>query len=697
MYATARSIRRDVADMLRPPRRVPVAEGARNLVVANPAGSMGRWSPDVAPYMVEPMNATASRLYEAVVFVGPARSGKTIGLVDGRVAYTVTCDPADTMIVQTTKDAAEIYSKTRIARAIQVSEELAKRLSPRAHDDNVLLKFFRSGMALYFGWPSLSVLSGKDIRVILMTDVDNFTGDLSINDAFVLALKRTQTYMSAGILVAESSPARDYTNGQWVPETPHEGPPADGIAALYNRGDRRRWYWPCPECKERFQAAPGYDGFHLPPLEELKERIRVEDPGKIAKRHTLLYCPHCHVGLEERWKKGMNAAGVWVGDGQKAHPDGTLEGERIQAKIASYWLGGVAAAYQPWESLVERYLQAIKTYVVTGEEGTLKNTVNVDAAMSYLPMAARQEISSTGMQERGEAWPAGSVPEGVRFLTATVDGQKHSFEVMVMGWGPGETGELERWVIDRYALRTSDRDDGAGGKLGLEPSKYLEDWDRLIDKVIQRRYPLADGSGRTMPVRAVGIDWGGSKGHAPRALEFWRGLKKLGLHARVRLVKGEQNRSRPTLWRETKPDSRKRKDRSSGSRGDVPQLLITVDKIKDLVAGNIAREEPGAGYYHFPEWMATAYFDELVAETRTARGWENIGKLRNETFDLAGYNEVLAQWLKVPAIRWAAPPSWAAPWDDNPDVIAGDVPLPPPPVALRRRRVRTVQSKYLRR
>ncbi|PJK01296.1 terminase [Lysobacteraceae bacterium NML91-0213] len=689
-------MRRDVAEMIRPPRRVPVSQGARALQIANPSGSMGSWSADVTPYMVEPMNSTASRLYEAVVFVGPARSGKTLGLVDGRLAYTVTCDPGDTMIVQSTKDAAEDYSKTRISRAIHGSPELARRLSPRAHDDNVLLKFFRSGMALRFGWPSVSVLSGKDIRVILMTDVDNFTGDLGIDEAFGYALKRIQTFMSAGICVAESSPAIDYTDGQWVPKTPHEGPPAAGIAALYNRGDRRRWYWPCPECGERFQAAPGYAGFHLPPLEELKERVLSEGTLALARRHALLYCTHCHVGLEERWKKGMNAAGVWVGEGQTVYPDGTVEGDRIRSRTASYWLGGVAAAYQPWESLVERYLQALKVYITTGEERPLKATTNVDGAMSYVPMAARSEVSAASMQDRGEQWPAGMVPEGVRLLTAAVDGQKHSFVVQIIGWGPGESGELERWVIDSYALRTSDRDDGAGGKLGLEPAKYLEDWDRLIDKVIERRYPLADGSGRTMPVRAVGIDWGGSKGHAPRALEFWRSLKEKGLHARVRLVKGEQNRNRPTLWRETKPDSRKRKDRNSGSRGDVPQLLITVDRIKDMVAGNIAREERGAGYYHFPDWLPTSFYEELTAETRTATGWQNLAKRRNEQFDLCGYNEVLAQWLKVPAINWTTPPSWAAPWDTNPDVAAGDgKPLSPPPPRLRRPRV--VQSRYLRR
>ncbi|GHH52479.1 phage terminase large subunit family protein [[Pseudomonas] boreopolis] len=678
--------------MIRPPRRIRVSEGAQHLHVANASGAAGPWDPAVTPYMVEPLDLTGSRLFEAVVFVGPARSGKTIALIDGRLAYTITCNPADTMIVQMAKDQAEIYSKTRISRGISASPELRKRLSPRAHDDNILLKFFRSGMSLYFGWPSLSVLSGKDIHDVLMTDVDNFTGDLSIDEAFGLALKRTQTFMSAGICVAESSPARDYTDGGWQAPHPHHAPPAPGIAALYMRGDRRRWYWPCPSCGERFQAAPGYDGFALPPLEELLERVQVDDLQAMARRYSLLHCPHCGDGLQHRWKEQMNAAGRWVAEGQIIYPDGTIEGEAVSSRIASYWLGGVAATYQSWESLVERMLQALRTFATTGEEKPLKTTYNVDAALNYVPMAARTATNANEMRERAEDWAAGMVPKGVRFLTATVDVQGNRFVVLVLGWGPGEKGGLERWVVDWFTLRTSAREDGKGSFLPLEPPKYLEDWERLVDKVIVRRYPVADGTGRTMPVRAVGIDWGGKAGASVRALEFWRSLKARRLHYRVRLVKGDGRMSIP-LFQETFPDSRNRKDRKSGSAGDVPQLLLNVNRLKDQVIANVRRAEPGPGYYHFPDWLPEQFYAELTAESRGEKGWENLAKRRNEAFDLSGYHEALVLWLGVPSVNWNAPPLWAAEWDMNPDVVVPEEVTESGTPRPRPRRV--VRSKYL--
>jgi phage terminase large subunit GpA-like protein len=263
----------------------------------------------------------------------------------------------------------------------------------------------------------------------------------------------------------------------------------------------------------------------------------------------------------------------------------------------------------------------------------------------------------------------------------------------VLGWGVGPSGALERWVVDWFTLRTSRRPDGSGGFLGLEPAAYLEDWERLVDKVIKRRYPLADGTGRTMPVRAVGIDWGGKAGTAPRALEFWRSLRARRLHWRVRLVKGDPARNAP-LVRETFPDSSKRKDRNSGSTGDVPQLLLNVNQIKDMVHANTSRVEPGPGYYHFPTWLPSSFYDELTAETRTEKGWQNLGGHRNEATDLTGYNEAIALWLRVPAINWASPPAWAASWDTNPDVIVGELPPPPKPRVQRRR---VARSKYLTR
>jgi phage terminase large subunit GpA-like protein len=46
------------------------------------------------------------------LFVGPARTGKTIGLIDGWIVYNIVCDPADMLVIQVSEEKAREHSKT---------------------------------------------------------------------------------------------------------------------------------------------------------------------------------------------------------------------------------------------------------------------------------------------------------------------------------------------------------------------------------------------------------------------------------------------------------------------------------------------------------------------------------------------------------------------------------------------------------
>ncbi len=84
-----------------------------------------------------------------------------------------------------------------------------------------------------------------------LTDYDRFPEDIDAEvDAFSL-LKRTTTFMSSGMTLAESSPA-GCEGCEWR-DGLHRIAHQPGILSLYNRGDRRRWYWPRPHCGEYFQ------------------------------------------------------------------------------------------------------------------------------------------------------------------------------------------------------------------------------------------------------------------------------------------------------------------------------------------------------------------------------------------------------------------------------------------------------------
>lgn len=692
MLGSAREARIDTAQMYVPPEDITVSEGiARTLVTAS-----GAYKPGLTPYMAGPADALDSRRYSAVVFLGPGRTGKTVTLIDGWIARNVRYAPGDMLVVQASQDLARYYSKIRVSRMIDASPEVRSRLSPRRQDDNTFDKIFRSGMVLSIGWPSGAQLSGRDFRYVAVTEYDLAADDIDEEGSlYALASKRIETYLSAGKIAVESSVRREYRDSKWraPAEFPHTAPPATGITGLYNSGTRCWYYWQCPEaeCRQWFPLHPDvHVMFGLPPLETLAEQLVDVDPVAWAKAHAVLACPHCGSVIPESQKRALNIGGRWVPDGCTIRGDGQIEGEARSTKIASYQISAVAAAYQSWPSLLEKYAVAIQAYIRTGDEVDIKSTVNLDQGRAYLPLSVRKQRDNNALQDRAEDWPQMTVPPGVRFLTAQIDiqaGKSPRFVIQVHGVGKNR----ERWVIDRYALKSSARPtgemkDGQPVMHPLDPASFTEDWDRLIEKVIERRYPLADGSGRTMPVRLTVCDSGGKAGVTRRAYEFWRRLRVQGKHHRFRLVKGAEREgvSVKTI-EESYPDATKRGDRHSGAAGDVPVLIINVTAIKDLVMADVWRDTPGPGFYHFPRWLPTSFFDEFDAETRGDKRWERDGKRSNESIDLSVYGEVAVIKLGADKINWLAPPSWADEWDKNPDVRA-DGDEPPAPVIVKRRK-----------
>ncbi|HAG9252528.1 TPA: hypothetical protein GE142_07520 [Escherichia coli] len=346
---TAKAARTDSGYILRAPRRMRVADAvAQYMRVPMGAGNSVPWDPLVAPYVIEPMNCLASREYDAVIFVGPARTGKTIGLIDGWVIYNVICDPADMLIIQMTEEKAREHSKKRLARTFRVSPEVVSRLSPNKNDNNVYDRTFLAGNYLKIGWPSVNIMSSSDYKCVALTDYDRFPEDIDgEGDAFSLASKRTTTFMSSGMTLVESSPGRDVKDVKWRRTSPHEAPPTTGILSLYNRGDRRRWYWPCPHCGEYFQ-----------PCGDVVAGFRdIADPV-LASEAAYIQCPSCSGRIMPEQKRELNGRGVWLRDGESINADGSRYGDPRRSRIASFWMEGPAAGIAT-ERMTEAHKQLL--------------------------------------------------------------------------------------------------------------------------------------------------------------------------------------------------------------------------------------------------------------------------------------------------------------------------------------------------
>lgn len=646
---TAKAARTDSGYILRAPRRMRVADAvAQYMRVPMGAGNSVPWDPLVAPYVIEPMNCLASREYDAVIFVGPARTGKTIGLIDGWVVYNVICDPADMLIIQMTEEKAREHSKKRLARTFRVSPEVVSRLSPNKNDNNVYDRTFLAGNYLKIGWPSVNIMSSSDYKCVALTDYDRFPEDIDgEGDAFSLASKRTTTFMSSGMTLVESSPGRDVKDVKWRRTSPHEAPPTTGILSLYNRGDRRRWYWPCPHCGEYFQ-----------PCGDVVAGFRdIADPV-LASEAAYIQCPSCSGRIMPDQKRELNGRGVWLRDGESINADGSRYGEPRRSRIASFWMEGPAAAYQTLSQLVYKLLTAEQEYEATGSEETLKTVINTDWGLPYLPRASMEQRKSELLEQRAEPVPHRSVPDGVNFLAATVDvqaGRHRRFVVQVTGYGC----RGERWIIDRYNITQSLRCDSNGESLRIDPAGYPEDWDVLLTDVFYKSWPLASDPSQRMRVMAMAVDSGGEDGVTDNAYKFWRRCRLDGLGKRIYLFKGDSIR-RAKLITRTFPDNTGRTGRRAQAAGDVPLWLLQTDVLKDRVNNALWRDSPGPGYVHFPDWLGSWFYDELTYEERSSDGkWSKPGRGANEAFDLMVYAEALVILHGYEKIQWPDAPEWA--------------------------------------
>lgn len=667
---------------LRPPKRVSVSQGAADvLVIKQPGAAGGPWSADETPYMVEPMDTLASRVHEACVFVGPARTGKTAGLLLGWMAHNVVNDPGDMLFIQMTKEKAREFSKTDVDRAIRNSPKIQALKGTRAIDSNTFDSMFRHGMFLRIAWPTVSNVSGSTYRYVGITDLDRMENAENVDGEgplFDLARKRTTTFLSRGMCLVESSPGIEVEIPDWKPHTPHEGPPVKGIVGIYNRSDRRRWYWRCPDCHEGFEAAPGIGLFNLPSDQELLESVRTMSiPRMAAEWGNRIVCPHCGSLIEAKWKTHLNRNGRWLAEGQIIDVDGNVIGERPPASIAGFWLGGVAAAYQKWSSLVERYLQGLREYALNGSEEVLKTTVNTDQGLPYTPRhLVESQKRTSAPEDRGNTdLQRYVVPAETRCVIASVDVQGGStarFVVQVHAVGP----YMEQWLVDRFEIKFSKREGMGGDFAPIDPASYPEDWDLLTERLLLATW-RTPADNREIRLRMLIVDTGGEDGVTHNAYDWYRRVRKLKMHHRVMLYKGASEPKAPIL-KETMVGKR-----HSKSKPDVPLYVCNPNLLADAVDAGLRRDTPGPNYIHFPPpkhptknpdgWLPQSFFDELKAEVRGKNGvWQKVRK-RNETADLCRMIRAAMLRLGLDKINdWNVVPPWLAPLELNSEIMSRD-------------------------
>ena len=372
------------------------------------------------------------------------------------------------------------------------------------------------------------------------------------------------------------------------------------IAAEFTKGTQEYWCVKCPHCGE----------YHFIDFDDIHFKDTCEVIGG-RKQYTVsdieYCCPEC--GCLSSEDDIRRTEKKWIAE----NPDAINHGYR------SFWLNGFCSPWLSWETIIRKFLEAKDDPV------QLKTVFNTILGRLW---EERNDAADEGeLMARREHYDA-ELPDGVLCLTCGVDTQDNRLEYEVVGWGRyGESWGIEKGFI-----------------MG-RPDENGEVWSRLDDK-IDKVWKFKDGKG--MKISLTFIDSGGH--FTQEVYEECR--KRIG--KRVFAIKGKGGEGVPYT------SIPKKQDCTLPNHKPTKVWLYTlgVDSGKERIMSNVAVQDPGANYMHFPDdefrGYDENYFNGLLSEvmvpstTRSAQRWTWVklpGHNRNEALDCRNYAQAALRVL----------------------------------------------------
>lgn len=647
-FASAEEIVATAALKWRPPPRLTLSQWADEhyRMSAESSAEPGRWH--TLPYQREIMDAFTDPRVTYVSVMKSARVGWTL-MLNAFIGFNLHQTPCPILVVQPTVDDAKGYSKESIAPMLrdcpvlaQIVFEDAEENGPRDSGNTILHKKFPGGVLSLVGANSGTGFRRVSRQVVLFDEVDAYPPSAgSDGDPIKLGIKRSEFYWNRKI-GAGSTPL---TEG------------ASRIAELFEAGDQRRYFVPCPHCG------------HMAPLvfrEPTKE-------GDVAG-HTMTWpegepekaCFSCQANgcaIEEQDKRTMIERGEW----RAAKP---FEGHASFHIWAAY-------SYSPnasWAQIAKEFLDA------KGKPEQLKTFVNTALGETWRERGEAPDWER--LYGRREHYGIGIVPEEAIVVTAGVDVQKDRFVYEVVAWGAGK----ESWSIDI-------------GVIPGDPAKEA-DW-AGVDDLLARTYETTDGS--RIGIRRLGVD----SGYNTNAVYSWARRHSAD---KVLATKGVST-AKTLVGSPTPVDVTVRGKRIARGCKVWP---IGVDVAKAELYGWLHLAQPAdgeeftSGYCHFPE-HEPEFFKQLTAEQLVPHvdrkgfvhhEWEKIPGRENHWLDTRVIARAVAYTLGLDRMKppaRPAPPSAAPAPESEPTAPAVVSPSAPPlPAAPRAPKPKREGSGFLR-
>jgi terminase, large subunit len=569
------------------------------------SADVGRFRP--YPYQVEILDAIGDRRIERVTVMKSARVGYT-KMIDFGVAWYVAEDPCPIMVVQPTISDAEGYSKEEIDPLLRDSPVLSGLITPSSKRDGgntILKKLFPGGIMHLVGADSPRGFRRTSIRALFMDEIDGWSLSAGEEgDQIRLAVKRTETFGNRKI-VAGSTPTLESTSR---------------IRRLFEQGDQRRYFVPCPHC-DRPQV-----------LKWAQFRWTEGAPSTVHYE-----CEHCGGAISHDQKRWM------VEEAARRQRSGSHEfgwvAQNPDAKgHASFhlWTAYSYAANATWEHL------AAEWEACAGNTEEKKTFINTTLGETYKGEGEKPDWKK--LYDRRESFKVDVVPAGGHVLFAGVDVQHNRLEVEIVAYGP----RMESWSVGYRVF--------GGDTSQLEGTD--SPWQRLGDLLAEEWEHELGGK---LSIRIMAVDTGDQTSTVYQWCARWPG-------SRVMAVKGREHGYAQVVGAPTQVTAK------AGKKSHLSLNLwpVGVSKIKEELYGWLKQEKPTAesgaelpwGWCHFPEYPEE-YFKQLTAEELvpvTHRGfrkyqWEVTRKNgRNESLDCRCYARAASYVLNFD--KWTSE-TWA--------------------------------------
>lgn len=683
---------------LKPPERLTVDRFADLYrKVTPPSPRPGQWRTSTVPYLLEPMRSFTDPEVRQITLQFGTQSAKTELLLNC-VAYAISQDPADAIIVIDNIKNVRQFSRSRVLKMLTSSPELAKHMSPKAWDTN-LEGIALDGMNLWMtGSNSAGNLSNKPARFAFGDELDKWPVEIAGKGgregaAIDLMRTRTDAFPDHKIVVVSSPTVEGL-----------------GISVEYTSSDQAVYQVPCPHCGQFQRLVFSMDGtggvrwdggvgVELTPIEHAEHRQRV--------RKTAWYeCEHCEEVIENQHKFQMIRCGVWVRPKQRVliddgwlpklvdpadprtkengftvhrdHPNNrydswpagvAIEGDMPETDNRGYQLSQLYSPFRTFGDIAEEF---VRYY---GEPP--RTWFNTRLGEPYRPKGTRKDEHlilelAKDTPEGHTPYKVGVVPgpvspehrgTGPLVLIGAIDVQAEGVWYTVRGWG-----EMERsWLIEYGYVpcpstqpnlmidpETDEVVDITNGEViqGRRAEEFRDNWAQ-VEALIAKRWPIqGDEKSGSMDVRWWAIDAGF------RSWEVYRLVRRMP--DRIMAVKGRA--TMPSPWKvytaEEVEGDRVHEARGRGVAGEI--LMVHTDYWKEYVHGHLELRPPMFGAWHWPIDLTQEYPHHITAEELvtkpSARGIDRKWQLRpgrkdNHLLDTEVYGCALADHLGVRDLR----------------------------------------------